>query len=116
MPFKFISTQLSEVILIEPRVFDDGRGYFLESYKQSEFKKNNIPETFVQDNHSQSTKGVLRGLHFQINPYAQGKLIRCIRGEIWDVAIDIRRSSPHYLQWAISSIHAILNPSRFSII
>jgi dTDP-4-dehydrorhamnose 3,5-epimerase len=99
MPFKFTPTQLPEIILIEPKVFEDGRGYLLESYKQSEFKKNNISEKFVQDNHSQSTKGVLRGFHYQINPYAQGKLIRCIRGEIWDVVVNIRRSSPNYLQW-----------------
>jgi dTDP-4-dehydrorhamnose 3,5-epimerase len=99
MPFKFTPTQLPEVILIEPRVFDDGRGYFLEFYKQSDFKKNDISESFVQDNHSESSKGVLRGLHYQINPKAQGKLIRCIRGEIFDVAIDIRKSSPNFGKW-----------------
>ena len=106
MPFKFTPTQLPEVILIEPRVFDDRRGYFLESYKQSDFKNNNISEQFIQDNHSQSTKGVLRGLHYQINPCAQGKLIRCIRGEIWDVVIDIRKSSHHYLQWVGETLSA----------
>ena len=92
MPFKFNSTQLPGIILIEPEVLGDERGYLLESYKQSDFKKNDISESFVQDNHSESSKGVLRGLHYQINPKAQGKLIRCIRGEIFDVAIDIRKS------------------------
>ena len=104
MPFNFNSTQLPGIILIEPEVLGDERGYLLESYKQSDFKNNNISEQFIQDNHSQSTKGVLRGLHYQINPYAQGKLIRCIKGEIWDVAIDIRRSSPSYLQWVCETL------------
>ena len=99
MPFNFNSTQLPGIILIEPEVLGDERGYLLESYKQSDFKKNDISESFVQDNHSESSKGVLRGLHYQINPKAQGKLIRCIRGEIFDVAIDIRKSSPNFGKW-----------------
>jgi dTDP-4-dehydrorhamnose 3,5-epimerase len=99
MPFIFTFTHLKEVFLIKPMIFDDDRGYFLESYKHSDFKKNGIPENFVQDNHSHSTKGVLRGLHYQINPKAQGKLVRCIKGEIFDVAVDIRQSSSNYGQW-----------------
>lgn len=96
MPFNFEKTALPEVVLVEPRVFPDDRGFFLEYYKHSEFMENGIPENFVQDNHSRSTRGVLRGLHYQLPPAAQGKLVRCIRGEIWDVAVDIRRSSPNF--------------------
>ena len=99
MPVTFTNTDLPGVILVEPRVFPDERGFFLEYYKQSEFTENGIVEPFVQDNHSRSTKGVLRGLHYQLPPSAQGKLVRCIQGKIWDVAIDIRRSSPHFGCW-----------------
>ena len=99
MPFSFSETTLPEVQLIEPRVFPDDRGFFLEYYKKSDFVANGITENFFQDNHSRSTRGVLRGLHYQLNPAAQGKLVRCISGEIWDVAIDIRRSSPHFGKW-----------------
>ena len=99
MPFSFSKTTLAEVQLIEPRVFPDDRGFFLEYYKKSDFVDNDIAENFVQDNHSRSTRGVLRGLHYQLNPAAQGKLVRCISGEIWDVAIDIRRSSPDFGKW-----------------
>lgn len=99
MPCTFTKTDLPEVILIESRVFPDDRGFFLEYYKQSEFIKNGIAGAFVQDNHSQSTKGVLRGLHYQLDPSAQGKLVRCIRGEIWDVTVDIRQSSSTFSHW-----------------
>jgi len=99
MPFTFRPLQLPEVILIEPRVFPDERGFFLETYKHSEFAANGIPETFVQDNHSRSVRGVLRGLHFQNPPRAQGKLIRVVRGAIFDVAVDIRPGSPTFGQW-----------------
>ncbi|HFQ95764.1 MAG TPA: dTDP-4-dehydrorhamnose 3,5-epimerase [Anaerolineae bacterium] len=99
MPFTFTPLQLPEVILIEPRVFADARGFFLETYKYSDFAAHGIPETFVQDNHSRSIRGVLRGLHFQNPPKAQGKLVRVVRGVIFDVAVDIRPSSPTFGQW-----------------
>lgn len=100
MPFKF--TRISEIpdlIIIEPVVFEDNRGFFMETYSYKEFEKAGIKEKFVQDNHSKSTKGVLRGLHFQIEPFAQSKLIRCIKGEIFDVAVDIRPRSMTFKKW-----------------
>ncbi|RMD47376.1 MAG: dTDP-4-dehydrorhamnose 3,5-epimerase [Aquificota bacterium] len=99
MPFEFIKTEIPDVILIKPKVFSDSRGFFLETYKKSDFEKAGIKAEFVQDNHSKSVKGVLRGLHFQKNPYAQGKLVRCIKGEIFDVAVDIRKGSPTFGNW-----------------
>ncbi len=99
MPFQFKRLKINDVILIEPKVFQDDRGFFLETYKFSAFKKNGIDAHFVQDNHSFSTKGVLRGLHFQKAPKAQGKLVRVIRGEVLDVAVDIRTGSPTFGQW-----------------
>lgn len=99
MPFEFIKQEIPDVILIKPRVFEDDRGFFIEIYKYSAFKENGIPVRFVQDNHSKSIKGVLRGLHFQKHPKAQGKLVRCSRGELFDVAVDIRKGSPTYGKW-----------------
>lgn len=99
MSFIFEKTSLTEVMLITPKVFEDNRGFFMESYKQSEFFVNGITETFIQDNHSKSSKGVLRGLHYQKNPKAQGKLVKCIKGEIFDVAVDIRKKSPFFGKW-----------------
>lgn len=99
MPFTFIHLELKELILIEPKVFFDERGFFLETYKKTEFVKNGIFEDFVQDNHSFSKKGVLRGLHYQLNPMAQGKLVTVIKGKIWDIAVDIRKKSPTFLKW-----------------
>ncbi len=99
MPFEFIKQKVKDVQLIIPRVFEDERGFFLESYKKSEFLENGIKDEFNQDNHSKSTKGVLRGLHYQIAPKAQAKIIRCIRGQILDVAVDLRKNSPTYKQW-----------------
>ena len=99
MPFLFTPLQIPEVVLIEPRVFPDERGFFLETYKLSDFCDNGICETFVQDNHSRSGRGVLRGLHFQNPPAAQGKLVRVVRGTIFDVAVDIRPSSSTFAQW-----------------
>ena len=99
MPFIFEKTELTEVIIIKPSIFKDQRGTFFESYKQSEFAGNGITQNFVQDNCSKSTKGVLRGLHYQIAPYAQGKLVRCIRGSVFDVAVDIRKSSATFGKW-----------------
>jgi dTDP-4-dehydrorhamnose 3,5-epimerase len=85
-------TAIPDVLILEPKVFGDDRGFFFESFNEIEFKKAGILGNFVQDNHSRSAKGVLRGLHYQIN-HPQGKLVRVVRGEVFDVAIDIRRSS-----------------------
>jgi len=99
MPFTFKKLKIPEVVLIEPKVFEDERGFFMETYKHSEFVSFGIKEQFIQDNHSKSEKGVLRGLHFQKNPKAQAKIVRCIQGEIFDVAVDIRKGSPTYAKW-----------------
>ena len=93
MPFEFKRLEIPDVILITPKVFIDGRGFFMETYQKGEFAKARITGEFVQQNHSKSVKGVLRGLHYQKEPYAQAKLVRCIKGEIFDVAVDIRRES-----------------------
>ena len=93
-----ISTSIPDVLLIEPKVFPDARGFFLESYQKKRFQEAGIDAEFVQDNHSKSCQGTLRGLHYQIRQ-PQGKLIRVIAGEIFDVAVDIRRSSPTFGQW-----------------
>ncbi len=90
---KFIPAKIPDVIVIEPRVFEDGRGFFFESYRKDIFRKNGIHEDFIQDNHSLSRKGVLRGLHYQAEPKAQAKLVRVMRGEAFDVAVDIRKGS-----------------------
>ncbi len=99
MPFEFIKTEIPDVILIKPKVFGDERGFFMETYKKSDFEKAGIETNFVQDNHSKSIKGVLRGLHFQKEPKSQGKLVRCLRGRIFDVAVDIRENSPTFGKW-----------------
>ena len=93
---KFIKTDIPDVVIVEPTIFGDHRGYFLESFNQKEFEKNTGKITFVQDNESKSSRGVLRGLHFQNPPFAQSKLVRCIEGEVLDVAVDIRKGSPTY--------------------
>jgi len=96
----FIKTQLEGVIVIEPAVFGDHRGWFMETYSDSKMKEAGIDLTFVQDNQSFSaTKGTLRGLHYQLAPKAQTKLVRCTRGAIFDVAVDIRKDSPTYGKW-----------------
>ncbi|MCL5408443.1 MAG: dTDP-4-dehydrorhamnose 3,5-epimerase [Candidatus Omnitrophica bacterium] len=99
MPFEFIKMQIPEIILIVPKIFKDDRGFFMEIYKKSDFEKNGIKEEFIQDNYSYSIKGVLRGLHFQKEPYSQAKIIKCIKGEIFDVAVDIKKNSPTYGKW-----------------
>ena len=99
MPFEFVKTEIPDIILVKPRVFTDCRGFFMETYKKSDFKLAGIDTDFVQDNHSKSIKGVLRGLHYQKEPFAQGKLVRCIRGKIFDVAVDIRKGSPTFGKW-----------------
>jgi dTDP-4-dehydrorhamnose 3,5-epimerase len=96
IPFLFKRLEIPDVILVTPKSFEDDRGFFMESFKSSEFKKNGISYDFVQDNHSKSQKGVLRGLHYQLNPKAQGKLVRVVSGSMFDVAVDIRKGSPYY--------------------
>jgi dTDP-4-dehydrorhamnose 3,5-epimerase len=93
-------TNIADVLVIEPRVFGDARGFFYESFNQAAFEAaTGIKADFVQDNHSKSARDVLRGLHFQVAPKAQGKLVRVVQGEVYDVAVDIRRDSPTYGQW-----------------
>ena len=99
MPFTCNKLDIPEVILIEPKVFSDSRGFFMETYKHSDFIRMGIQEHFVQDNFSRSQKGVLRGLHFQKNPNAQGKLVQCLKGIIFDVTVDIRKGSPSFGRW-----------------
>jgi dTDP-4-dehydrorhamnose 3,5-epimerase len=96
--FMKISTSLPGVVILEPRVFGDERGFFLESYNEKAFAELGIEERFVQDNHSSSRQNVLRGLHYQIK-HAQGKLVRAVEGDILDVAVDLRRSSPTFGRW-----------------
>jgi dTDP-4-dehydrorhamnose 3,5-epimerase len=95
---KFINTQISEVFLIEPKVFEDHRGFFMESYQKQAFFDAGISYEFVQDNHSSSQKYTLRGLHYQVS-HTQGKLVRVIIGEIFDVAVDLRKNSPYFGKW-----------------
>jgi dTDP-4-dehydrorhamnose 3,5-epimerase len=99
MPFEFKKLEIDGLILVKPKVFGDNRGFFMESYKKSDFGQNGIDVEFVQDNHSKSTKGVLRGLHYQANPKPQAKLVRCIKGKIFDVAVDIRLNSKTFGKW-----------------
>ncbi len=93
-----IYTKIEGVYIIEPRIFEDERGYFFESFSQREFNEKVSPITFVQDNESKSSYGVMRGLHFQRPPYTQSKLVRCVKGAVLDVAVDIRNGSPTYGQ------------------
>jgi dTDP-4-dehydrorhamnose 3,5-epimerase len=95
---KFVPTDLPGVIIIEPQVFKDARGFFLETYHRKKYAEGGIDVTFIQDNHSRSTRGTVRGLHAQLRQ-PQGKLIRTIEGEIYDVALDIRRGSPNFGHW-----------------
>ena len=100
MLFAFKSLEIPEVVLIELKVFEDERGFFMETYRMPDFVAAGIKANFVQDNHSRSAKGVLRGLHYQNPPFAQGKLLRTIKGAIFDVAVDIRKGSPTWGKWA----------------
>ena len=99
MPFTFEATDLPGVVLIKPRIFQDGRGFFLETYKKSIFTAAGIDVDFVQDNHSYSSRGILRGIHFQSTPHAQGKLVRVLNGNVWDLAVDLRSDSPTFKRW-----------------
>ena len=94
-----VETGIKDLLVIKPRVFEDGRGYFFESFNKDMFQKNGVNATFVQDNESQSMKHVLRGLHFQKPPFAQGKLVRVMHGSVLDVAVDLRKGSPTYGKW-----------------
>ena len=97
---QFIPTEIKDVIIIVPRVFQDDRGFFMESYNYKIFQENGINVSFVQDNISRSVKGTLRGLHYQLEPHAQGKLVRVTIGSVFDVAVDIRKNSPTFGKWA----------------
>ncbi|MCX7681516.1 MAG: dTDP-4-dehydrorhamnose 3,5-epimerase [Anaerolineae bacterium] len=99
MPFRFQRLEIPDIIMIEPHVFGDPRGFFMETYKKSEFAAHGITEEFVQSNYSRSVRGTLRGLHYQKPPRAQGKLVMVLRGEVFDVAVDIRTHSPTYGRW-----------------
>jgi dTDP-4-dehydrorhamnose 3,5-epimerase len=95
---QFVPTGIAEVIIVEPEVFGDERGFFMETWQREVFARNGIDHDFVQDNHSLSGKGILRGLHYQIE-HPQGKLVRVIKGEVFDVAVDIRKNSPTFGKW-----------------
>jgi len=99
MPSLFKKLKLEGLILIEPGVFPDNRGFFMETYKKSEYARNGIDMDFVQDNQSYSTKGVVRGMHYQRPPHAQGKLVRVVSGRVLDVVVDMRASSPSFGEW-----------------
>ena len=104
---KVTDTQIPGVKLIEPLVFEDERGFFFESFNHKKFEEAiGYSVSFVQDNHSKSSKGVLRGLHYQLPPYAQGKLVRVVQGEVFDVAVDIRKSSPTFGEWVGETLSA----------
>lgn len=119
MPFRFQRLAIPDVILIEAQTAGDHRGFFMETYKRSEFVANGISAVFVQDNFSHSVRGVLRGLHYQKHPQAQGKLVMVLQGEIFDVAVDIRKESPTYGQWvgvtlSAQSRHMLYIPAGFA--
>ncbi len=97
---KVVPTALPEVLIIEPKVFGDARGFFFESYNARAFRETvGLDVSFVQDNHSRSARGVLRGIHYQLPPFSQGKLVRVVQGRVWDVAVDLRRHSPTFGRW-----------------
>ena len=113
MGFQFTRLQIPDVILVTPKVFGDSRGFFIETYKRSDFTEAGIREYFVQDNHSKSQKGVLRGLHYQNHPKAQGKLVRCISGRVFDVCVDIRRSSPTFGKWVGRELDSVAHQALY---
>jgi dTDP-4-dehydrorhamnose 3,5-epimerase len=106
MPFTFEPTDIPDVVVIAPKVFGDDRGFFMETYKRSEFAAAGIDVPLVQENHSRSSVGTLRGLHYQRAPRAQGKLVRAVSGEIYDVAVDIRRGSSTFGRWVAVTLSA----------
>ena len=99
-----IKTKIADLFIIKPKVFEDSRGYFFESYNQNKFQEHGLEYTFVQDNESFSSYGTIRGLHYQLAPHAQSKLIRVISGKILDVAVDIRKDSPTYGEWEATEL------------
>ncbi len=114
MPFNIRTTEINEVLVITPRSFSDERGYFKETFKESSFKEYGIDHEFKQDNESFSKKGVLRGLHYQLEPMAQGKLVRVIQGAVFDVALDMRKDSKTFGKW-VSEILTANNQEIFWI-
>ena len=119
MPFEFMRQEIKDVILIKPKVFNDNRGFFMESYKKSDFVQNGINVEFNQDNHSKSTAHVLRGLHYQEAPYGQAKLVRCSKGKIIDAAMDIRSESPTFGKYVTVELseenrHMLFIPEGFA--
>jgi len=96
---EIIKTEIPDLLIIQPKVFEDERGYFFESFNDNEFKKHGLNLNFVQDNESKSGYGVIRGLHYQLAPYSQTKLVRVIQGKVFDVAVDLRQDSPTYGKW-----------------
>ena len=111
--FNFIKTEIDGVIIVEAKVFGDNRGYFMETYQEEKFREGGITAKFVQDNQSKSTKGVLRGLHFQ-KTHPQAKLVRVIKGEVYDVAVDLRKDSPTYGKY-VGAILSEENKRQFFI-
>lgn len=104
---KVLQTAIPEVLLLEPQVFGDERGFFLESFNRRKFEAaTGVAAEFVQDNHSRSSRGVLRGLHYQLPPAVQGKLVRCVAGEVYDVAVDLRQNSPYFGRWVGENLSA----------
>jgi dTDP-4-dehydrorhamnose 3,5-epimerase len=119
MPFQFQRLEIPGLILVQARAARDERGYFLETYKHSAFAADGIVGTFLQDNHSHSVRGILRGLHYQKPPRAQAKLVMALRGEIFDVAVDIRRGSPTFGKWlgcvlSSDNFHMLYIPAGFA--
>lgn len=119
MRFEFEKLEIDGLVLIKPKVFGDNRGFFMESYKKSEFVANGINTEFMQDNHSKSVKNVLRGLHYQANPKPQAKLVRCVKGRIYDVAVDLRPDSDTFGKWVKAELsdenkHMLYIPENFA--
>ncbi len=119
MPFEFVPLEIPGLILVKPRIMGDNRGFFLELYKHSDFVSAGISEHLVQDNYSKSERRVLRGLHYQKNPTAQGKLVTCLKGRIFDVAVDIRKGSPQFGKWVAAELsednkHLLFIPPGFA--
>ena len=109
MPFRFTPTKFAEVMVVDPKVFPDERGFFMETYKRSDLAAHGITDAFVQTNQSRSSRDTLRGLHYQKNPKSQGKLVRTLSGEVFDVVVDIRKGSPTYGEWLGFSLSSTNN-------
>lgn len=103
---ELIKTSIPDLLIIKPKVFEDERGYFFEGYNKKRFEKAGLNYNFVQDNYSKSQKGVLRGLHYQLAPFAQAKLVRVLKGSVLDVAVDIRKGSPTFGKWEALELSA----------